>query len=69
MPSMMTVMRVAVTAGGAAAGFYLIHGTRKERLLQAAIGGTAGYLLSGAVHRMMPSSSTTAISGGAAESQ
>ena len=69
MPSMVTVMRVAVTAGGAAAGFYLIHGTRKERFLQAAIGGAAGYLVSGAVQRMMPVSAPTAISGGAAESQ
>lgn len=67
MPSMMTLMRVAVTAGGATAGFYLVPGTRKERMLQAVIGGAAGYLVSGAVSKMMPVSAPTAISGGASE--
>lgn len=67
MPSMMTLMRVAVTAGGATAGFYLVPGTRKERMLQAVIGGAAGYLVSGAVSKMMPVSAPTEISGGASE--
>lgn len=67
MPSMMTLMRVAVTAGGATAGFYLVPGTRKERMLQAVIGGAAGYLVSGAVSKMMPVSAPTAISGGDSE--
>lgn len=67
MPSMMTLMRVAVTAGGAGVGFYLVPGTRKERMLQAVIGGAAGYLVSGAVSKMMPVSAPTEISGGAAE--
>lgn len=67
MPSMMTLMRVAITAGGAAAGFYLVPGTRKERMLQAVIGGAAGYLVSGAVSKMMPVSAPTEISGGASE--
>jgi len=66
-PMLCTAMRIGVTAGGAAAGYYLIPGTRKERMLQAVIGGAAGYLVSGAVSKMMPVSAPTEISGGASE--
>ena len=62
-----TAMRIGVTAGGAAAGYYLIPGPRKERMLQAVIGGSFGYVVCGAIKSVVMREAPTAINGAASE--
>lgn len=54
MPSMHTIIRVGATVGGMAVGYYAFSGSKRERMLQAVVGGAAGYLVSGAATKMMP---------------